>query len=67
MKFFGLIFVITTTLVVIFKKENSTEDIENAETYSLSETYKLVFKIATLPAILKLIFVLFTMRVKICF
>lgn len=66
MKFFGYIFLITTTLVIFFKKEevNIKEDLVENNDYSLIETYKLVFKIATLPSILKLILVLFTLRVS---
>ena len=65
MKFFGYIFLITTTLVIFFKKEvNTSEDSSDNSEYSLVETYQLVFKIATLKSILKLIFVLFTLRVN---
>ncbi|RNA14150.1 acetyl-coenzyme A transporter 1 [Brachionus plicatilis] len=63
MKFFGFIFVVTTTLVLIFKKEEINGSNSDAQSYSLLETYKLVFKIATLPSILKLFFVLFSMRI----
>ncbi|CAF0796738.1 unnamed protein product [Brachionus calyciflorus] len=64
MKFFGYIFLLTTTLVIFFKKEKEVnEDSEENAQYSLGETYKLALKIAMLPSILKLIFLLLTLRV----
>lgn len=62
MKFFGIVFIIATTLVFFFKKEiesdNSVED-----TLTLKQTYKLVFQIISLPNFKKLTILLLTSKV----
>ncbi|CAF1115254.1 unnamed protein product, partial [Brachionus calyciflorus] len=64
MKFSGYIFMLTTTLVLFFKKENEVnEDLNENIPSSIGETYKLAFKIALLPSIMKLMFVLLTLRI----
>jgi PAT family acetyl-CoA transporter-like MFS transporter 1 len=67
MTFFGIVYLITTTLVLFFKREIDTGehvDFESRQDYSLFETYKLIWKILQLKPILKLIFVIFTIRVR---
>lgn len=65
MTFFGILYIISTTLVLFFKREiNNSGESEPNDEFSLIETYKLVFKIAKLPSIQKLIFALFTIRVS---
>ncbi len=64
MIFFGVIYLVTTTFVLLFKKENDDPVIVSEEN-SLIESYKVVWKIASLKPIRKLAFLLFTIRVTI--
>ena len=64
MAFFGIIFLIATTLVLIFKKEIDNSDESDQQTeYNLVDSYKVAWGILTLGPIRKLAFVLFTLRV----
>lgn len=60
MRFFGVIYLVTTTIILFFKHENHEN--ENEE-YNLYDSYKVVWKIACLKPIRKLAFILFTIRV----
>lgn len=69
MKFFGIVFLITTTLIMIFKKETDnsspvspTKSIE--DTLSLKQTYKIVWRILCLPSVQLLGLILITCRVN---
>ena len=66
MSFFGIIYIITTTLILIFKKETENKDEQEPEQDQLSllDSYKTVFKIFSLMPIRKLAFLLFTIRVN---
>ena len=64
MQFFGVLFLITTTLVLIFKKEkqcNPSESLEDSLT--LVQTYKLVWKILKLKSVKELCLLLITFKV----
>lgn len=65
MRFFGLVFIVTTTCVFIFKKEKETESVDSLEdTLTLKQTYKLVAQIVSLPSVKKLTLLLLTSKVK---
>ena len=67
----GIVFLVTTTLVMIFKRENATpaitssvpEDGEEPE-QGIVDTYKLLFRIVRLPSVLSLISILLTVKVE---
>lgn len=58
--FWGIIFLITTTLVWIFKKENDCDDLED---HGILGTYHLLIEILRLPSIKQLVVMLLTVRV----
>lgn len=60
--FWGIVFLITTTLVLIFKRERNSVD-EDGE-LNILETYYVLLKIIKLPAVIQLVIVLLT--VKVC-
>ena len=62
--FWGIVFLITTTLVWIFKHEKSDHDVDETEHHGIIGTYLLLIKILKLPAILNLAIVLLTSRVS---
>lgn len=65
MKFFGLVFIITTTCVLFFKKEKEIETVNSLENIlTLKQTYMLVFQIISLPCVKKLSLLLLTSKVK---
>ena len=61
MKFFGFVYLLTTTLVLVFKNEidNSDESEQQIE-YNLVDSYKVAWNIFTLRPIQKLALVLFS-------
>ncbi len=64
--FWGIIFLITTTIVFLFKREQRLEQVEsdaNDPNLSIMETYKLLLNIFRLPAIRITVFVLLTCKV----
>jgi PAT family acetyl-CoA transporter-like MFS transporter 1 len=69
MTFFGVIYLATTTLVLFFKRETDNSEHVDEEhgchDYSILETYQLIWKILKLKPILKLFFVLITLRVTL--
>jgi len=70
MAFFGVIFIVSTTFVMIFKKENS-QNTPNDLLYPESElsfksTVSSLFKVLEYRNIQKLLIVLFTYKVNIC-
>lgn len=50
--FWGAIFLITTTLVALLKKENKEVTRPKEETKGITDTYKLLFSIIRMPAVL---------------
>lgn len=68
MKFFGVVFLISTTLIMLFKKEtkNSQEPDDHLcieDTLSLKQTYKIVWRILCLAPVQKLCLILLTYKV----
>ncbi|CAF0891900.1 unnamed protein product [Brachionus calyciflorus] len=64
MKFFGLVFLITTTLVLFFKKEKDCDSTDSLEdTLTLTQTYQLVLQIINLSCVKKLSFLLLTSKI----
>ncbi|XP_041120744.1 acetyl-coenzyme A transporter 1-like [Polyodon spathula] len=49
--FWGIVFLVTTTLVAILKKENCKKSKPSEETQGVMETYKLLFSIIKLPTV----------------
>ncbi|MGH0140292.1 UNVERIFIED_CONTAM: hypothetical protein FKN15_046073 [Acipenser sinensis] len=49
--FWGIVFLVTTTLVAIVKKENCEKSKPKEETQGVMETYKLLFSIIKLPTV----------------
>ena len=64
MQFFGVVFIITTTLVLVFKKEHDVSTHECLEdSLTLTQTYKLVWKILKLKSVQQLSILLLTFKV----
>lgn len=63
--FWGLVFLVTTTLVLIFKKEKQVE--HEDEDLDVFETYFVLSKIIKLPAVIQFVIVLLTVRVSVIF
>ena len=63
--FWGLVFLVTTTLVLIFKKESSVE--HGDDDLGIFETYFVLSKIIKLPAVIQFVIVLLTVRVSTLF
>lgn len=58
--FWGIAFLVTTTLVFIFKKEKGAEDEEKE--LNVLETYAVLLKIIRLPAVIQLVTILLTVK-----
>lgn len=67
MYFFGIVFLVSTTLVLIFKKEEDTHTNENSLESKLTvrQTYNLMWKILWLVPVKKMILILLTVKVEI--
>ena len=61
--FWGIVFLITTTLVFIFKKEKESVD-EDGE-LNVLETYFILLKIIKLPAVIQFVIVLLTVKASV--
>lgn len=72
MNFFGVIFIVSTTFVLIFKKEEERLDDDSdkdhhqsiEEKLSVAQTYKLMWKLVWLPSIKTIILIMMTVRVR---
>ena len=77
MLFFGILFIVSTTLVLFFKKEeaeapqilhdSNSQDESQEEEFSVKETYFQMWKIIWLMPVKKLILILLTVKVIIPF
>lgn len=67
MRFFGVVFLISTVLIMIFKKEtiNDPQHKSLEDTLTLKQTYVIVWRILSLPSVRILGLILFTCRVFI--
>ncbi len=63
MYFFGIVFVVSTTLVLLFKKEINQHN-SGEEEFTVKETYLQMWKIVWLAPIKKLALILLTVKVK---
>ena len=65
MVFWGVVFILVTVCVCVFKKEAavSTEEGGDEESVSLHIAYQQIFSIVQLPAIISLSLILFTVKV----
>jgi hypothetical protein len=67
MIFFGFLYILTTTLIILFKREpplpSIVVNLEEQEELNLTESYALVWKILKLKPIQCLILVVLSMRV----
>lgn len=62
--FWGIVFVVTTTLVMVLKKENNGRAaLHQAAQQGIEETYKSLFSIIRMPAILNFCFLLLTSKI----
>lgn len=57
-------FLITTTLVALLKKENKEVSIVKEETQGITDTYKLLFEIVKMPAVLTFCLLILTSKVR---
>ena len=63
--FWGVVFIITTTLVTIFKKEkNDPRSVDNESEQTVSEMYVLLWKVVRLPTVVSLGVILLTCKVR---
>jgi len=63
MKFFGTIFLITTTMILFFKREAPSSADSLEDNLTLGQTYKLALKILCLPSVMKLSMITLTCKV----
>jgi PAT family acetyl-CoA transporter-like MFS transporter 1 len=63
MYFFGIVFVVSTTLVLLFKHEIN-QDNPDEEEFTVKETYLQMWKIVWLAPIKKLALILLTIKVS---
>uniref|UniRef100_A0A8D0HDV1 Acetyl-coenzyme A transporter 1 n=1 Tax=Sphenodon punctatus TaxID=8508 RepID=A0A8D0HDV1_SPHPU len=61
--FWGAIFLITTTLVALLKKENKEAMPSREETKGITDTYKLLFRIIRMPAVLTFCILILTAKI----
>ncbi|CAO2612996.1 Acetyl-coenzyme A transporter 1 [Lemmus lemmus] len=61
--FWGTVFLITTTLVALLKKENKEVSVVKEETQGITDTYKLLFAIIKMPAVLAFCLLILTSKI----
>ncbi|XP_020844571.1 acetyl-coenzyme A transporter 1 isoform X2 [Phascolarctos cinereus] len=61
--FWGTIFLITTTLVALLKKENTEITPSKEETKGITDTYKLLFTIIKMPAVVTFCLMILTAKI----
>ncbi|XP_063297091.1 acetyl-coenzyme A transporter 1 [Pelobates fuscus] len=61
--FWGIVFLITTTLVAVLKKENQNERAAREETRNVKEAYGLLISIVKMPAVLKFCAMILTAKI----
>jgi len=65
MQFFGVVFLVTTTLILLCKKEKPLETQRSFEdSLTVKETYNIVFNLFKLTSIRKLVLILLTCKVN---
>lgn len=64
MKFFGAVFILSTTLILFLKRENDeTDDGSPNQNLSIAQTFKLLWNILKLSPVQKFCFILFTCKI----
>jgi PAT family acetyl-CoA transporter-like MFS transporter 1 len=68
MEFFGVVFIVATTLILLFKKEtdqiNDNSDVDSLENnLSITLMFRLLYKIIKLVPVQKLLIILFTCKI----
>jgi PAT family acetyl-CoA transporter-like MFS transporter 1 len=69
MEFFGVVFIVATTLILLFKKESSEQGTNDNDPNSLENNlsitlmFKFLYKIVKLEPVQKLLIILFTCRI----
>ncbi|XP_067124109.1 acetyl-coenzyme A transporter 1 [Centruroides vittatus] len=63
LSFWGVIFLITTTLIMVFKKERETRRIEEHNNLNLKEAYVMLYRVLCLPSVLTLGTLLLTCKI----
>ncbi|KAM4693933.1 acetyl-coenzyme A transporter 1 isoform 1-T3 [Discoglossus pictus] len=61
--FWGAVFLITTTLVALLKKENHNERLNRDEAQNVKEAYSMLFSIVKMPAVLKFCVMILTAKI----
>lgn len=68
--FWGLVFLVSTTLVAVMKRENrggrGNRAVREEDTQGVMETYKLLFSIIKLPSVFTFCVLLLTAKVRHC-
>ena len=67
MNFFGVLFIVSTTLVFFLKKETEDSSGEHNEDLSVRETYKQMWKMVFLGPVQTLVIILMTVKVILKF
>lgn len=62
--FWGAVFLVTTTLVAFLKKENQELIPAKEETKGITDTYRLLFSIIKMPAVLTFCLLILTSKVS---
>ncbi|XP_075717644.1 acetyl-coenzyme A transporter 1 [Rhinoderma darwinii] len=61
--FWGAVFLVTTTLVAVLKKEHTNENVSREETQSVKEAYGLLLSIVRMPAVQKFCLMILTAKI----
>jgi hypothetical protein len=65
MQFFGIVFILSTTFILIFKKESAiVEYDDSSDELSIKTTFKSLWQILKLAPIQKFLIILFTCKVE---
>lgn len=62
LKFWGFVFLLTTILIAIFKKESSDQSLEEDPDYGIKKAYPILWKIIKLSSVRKYILILLTAK-----
>ena len=66
MQFWGIVFLVTTVLIAIFKKENSesVDELENHPDYGIKRAYPMLWKIIKLKPVMRFALILLTVKIS---
>ncbi|XP_076321941.1 acetyl-coenzyme A transporter 1 isoform X2 [Tachypleus tridentatus] len=60
--FWGVVFLVTTTIIMLFKKESATEHLKDSD-YGLVGTYQMLYRILCLPSVRAFVIILLTCKI----